>query len=61
MRRLNLIENEITAANEFEGHENIEILELGKNKLKSTDGLANMPLLKVCKLYIILIGIIFIR
>ena len=43
MRRLNLIENEITTANEFEGHENIEILELGKNKLKSTDGLGNMP------------------
>lgn len=47
LRRFNLIENEINTAAEFEGHPNIEILELGKNKLKTTEGLANMPKLRV--------------
>lgn len=47
LRRLNLIENEIETASEFTGHPNIEVLELGKNKLKNTDGLSNMPKLRV--------------
>jgi Leucine-rich repeat (LRR) protein len=47
LRRLNLIENEINTAAEFEGHPNLEILELGKNKLKTTEGLGNMPKLRV--------------
>jgi len=47
LRRLNLIENEIASVENFEGHLNLEILELGKNKLKNTDGLGRMPQLKV--------------
>lgn len=43
LRRLNLIENEIAAITTFKGHDALEILELGKNKLKTLDGLGNMP------------------
>lgn len=59
LRRLNLIENEIASVEDFEGHLNLEILELGKNKLKNTDGLGRMPQLKVFEIYFYL-GTVFV-
>lgn len=46
LKKLILSENEIASCEEFTGHETLEYLDLGKNKLKSLKGLQNMPRLK---------------
>ena len=45
LRRLNLSENEISEA-VWKGHNNIEVLELRKNKLRKLKGISNMKNLK---------------
>jgi len=46
LRKLTISENEITTCEAFTGHQNLEILDLSKNKLKDLQGLGNMPKLK---------------
>jgi len=42
LRKLILSENLIESCEEFQGHANLEILDLGKNKLKNCDGIKDM-------------------
>ena len=46
LKKLYLSENEIASAEDFNGHESLEYLDLSKNKLKSAKGICNMPNLK---------------
>lgn len=43
MKKLILTENEINTCANFNGHESLEFIDLGKNKLKSLTGLKDMP------------------
>jgi len=42
LRNLNLNENEIESCENFTGHDNLEVLEIRKNKLKNLKGIKNM-------------------
>lgn len=46
LRRLILSENEITTCEEFNGHRNLEFLDISKNKIKNLKGIRNLPKMK---------------
>ena len=46
LKKINLSENEISTCENFTGHDNLELLELRKNKLRNLTGLGNMSKLK---------------
>jgi Leucine-rich repeat (LRR) protein len=50
LKKLHLNENEITMNESFDGHANLEFIDISKNKLKTFEGFRNLPKLK--ELYI---------